>query len=318
MSGMKASKISSNQSCKRWWRSFDCEGRLDFILAFKLKALKVKLREWSKSAQGNSALQKQNIVNQLAEFEEVQDQRTLGEEEIHSKAELKLEFENIAKYEEIAWRQRSRVNWLKQGDNNTKFFHRTANSHRRYNNIDELNVDKAHGLDGFTMAFYTYCWEVIGKDVIATVKNFHESYLWASHQLEQEFLVSSKVPNLPSLARILGGRTGDLPTTYLGMPLGAKCKSIGIWNGVIEKCEKRLANWKSQYLSLRGRLTLINSVLDSMPTYMMSLFPIPDGVIDRLDALRRNFRWEGNSETKKLHLVKWHTLIESKQARGWG
>ncbi|WMV15422.1 hypothetical protein MTR67_008807 [Solanum verrucosum] len=62
---------------KEWWRSFDCEGRPYFILAFKLKALKVKLREWSKSAQGNLALQKQNIVNQLAEFEKVQDQRAL-------------------------------------------------------------------------------------------------------------------------------------------------------------------------------------------------------------------------------------------------
>ena len=146
------------------------------------------------------------------------------------------------------------------------------------------------------------------------------SYLWASHQLEQEFLVSSKWSPwfTPFLARILGGRTGDLPTTYLGMPLGAKSKSIGIWNGVIEKCEKRLVNWKSQYLSLGGRLTPINSVLDSMPAYMMSLFPIPDGVMDRLDALRRNFLWEGNSETKKFHLVKWDTLIKSKQAGGWG
>uniref|UniRef100_A0A0V0HAJ5 Putative ovule protein n=1 Tax=Solanum chacoense TaxID=4108 RepID=A0A0V0HAJ5_SOLCH len=41
---------------KEWWTSFDCEGRTDFILAFKLKALKIKLREWSKSAQGNLAL----------------------------------------------------------------------------------------------------------------------------------------------------------------------------------------------------------------------------------------------------------------------
>jgi len=72
-------------------------------------------------------------------------------------------------------------------------------------------------------------------------------------------------------------------------------------------------NWKSQYLSLGGRLTLIN-----MPTYMMSLFPIPDGVIDRLDALRRNHLWEGNSKTKKFHLVRWDTLIESKQAGEMG
>ncbi|WMV09782.1 hypothetical protein MTR67_003167 [Solanum verrucosum] len=30
----------------------------------------------------------------------------------------------------------------------------------------------------------------------------------------------------------------------------------------------KLARWKSQYLSLRGRLTLINSMFDALPTYV--------------------------------------------------
>ena len=47
------------------------------------------------------------------------------------------------------------------------------------------------------------------------------------------------------LTKTLGGKVGELPTTYLGMPLGAKSKSRDIWNGVHEKCEKRLINWKS-------------------------------------------------------------------------
>lgn len=50
----------------------------------------------------------------------------------------------------------------------------------------------------------------------------------------------------------------------------------------------------------------------------MPIFPIPDGVIDRLDAIRRNFLWEGNSDTKKFHLVKWDELIGSKQKGGLG
>ena len=36
---------------------------------------------------------------------------------------------------------RSRIQWLKQGDKNTKFFHRIANANRRFNSIDQLNVD---------------------------------------------------------------------------------------------------------------------------------------------------------------------------------
>ena len=31
--------------------------------------------------------------------------------------------------------------WLKEGDNNTKFFHKMANSHRRYHYLENLEVD---------------------------------------------------------------------------------------------------------------------------------------------------------------------------------
>ncbi|WMV40485.1 hypothetical protein MTR67_033870 [Solanum verrucosum] len=99
------------------------------------------------------------------------------------------------------------------------------------------------------------------------------------------------VVNIEDLANTLGGKVGELPTTYLGMPLGSKSKSKEIWSGVIEKCERKLANWKCQYLSSGGRLTLVNSVLDALPSYMMSLFPIPAKVTKRLDAIRRNFLW---------------------------
>lgn len=91
---------------------------------------------------------------------------------------------------------------------------------------------------------------------------------------------------------------GELTTTYLGMLIRAKSKSKGIWSGAIENSEKRLASWKSQYLSSGGRLTLVNSVLDSLPSYMMSVFPAPASVTERFDAIRKNFLWKG-SETRR-------------------
>ncbi|KAG5577177.1 hypothetical protein H5410_057311, partial [Solanum commersonii] len=51
-----------------------------------------------------------------------------------------MEYEGCLKNEKVAWRQRSRALWLKEGDRNTKFFHQTANAHKRYNHIDQLEV----------------------------------------------------------------------------------------------------------------------------------------------------------------------------------
>ncbi|KAG5580719.1 hypothetical protein H5410_051346 [Solanum commersonii] len=138
------------------------------------------------------------------------------------------------------------------------------------------------------------------------------SHLRITHQLGESFIYPiNKVPNINALANILGGRIGELPTVYLGMPLGDKRKSKGIWNNVLEKCEKKLVNWKSKYLSLGGRVTLINGVLDAMPTYMMSIFPMPANVIDRMDAIR-NLKLQNRNL-----LMKWLWRFASQEQALW-
>ena len=54
---------------------------------------------------------------------------------------IRGELEKTSLLEEICWRQKSRVLCIREGDKNTKFFHRIANSHRRFNSIDRLMVD---------------------------------------------------------------------------------------------------------------------------------------------------------------------------------
>lgn len=60
----------------------------------------------------------------------------------------------------------------------------------------------------------------------------------------------------------------------------------------------------------------MNSVLDALPAYMMSVFPIPVSVTKRLDALSRNFLWQGSEDKKSDHLVEWEKLLVSKRGGG--
>jgi len=94
------------------------------------------------------------------------------------------------------------------------------------------------------------------------------------------------VDQVESLADILGCGVAILPVKYLGLPLGASDKSIHIWDGVIEKIERRLASWKRLYLSKGGRVTLIKSTLANLPTYFLSLFPLPASVGARIEKLQ--------------------------------
>jgi hypothetical protein len=73
---------------------------------------------------------------------------------------------------------------------------------------------------------------------------------------------------------------------YLGLPLGAPYKLTVIWNGIFENMERRLAGWKRLYLSKGGRLTLIKNTLSNLLTYLLSLFPIPVGVANKLEKLQ--------------------------------
>ena len=101
------------------------------------------------------------------------------------------------------------------------------------------------------------------------------------------------MPNFHELVEIIGCRESALPLKYLGLPLGASFKDKSIWNPILEKMERRLASWKRLYLPKGGKVTLIKSTLSSLPTYFLSLFPIPTKVAKRIEKLQRDFLWSG-------------------------
>ncbi|KAJ9673635.1 hypothetical protein PVL29_023281 [Vitis rotundifolia] len=575
-----------------WWQGVEVSGRASFRLAFKLKALKQKIKVWNKEVFGRVEVNKSSALQQVEFWDGVESERSLTVRETELKNEAKNSFKEWVLLEELHWRQLSRELWLKEGDRNTGFFHRMANAHRRNNSLDrikingvwmtedqemregivssfqqqlseergwraeieglqfnclnsreaedlelpfteeeiycalmELNGDKAPGPDGFTLAFWQDCWDFLKVEIVDMFKEFYEQrsfvkslnttfltlipkkggaedlgdfrpisllgglyklmakvlanrlkkvldklvsedqnafvrgrqildaslianevvdywkklkekglickldiekaydsinwsflmkvlskmgfgvrwrdWIWwcistarfsilingvpagffsntkglrqgdplspylfvlgmevfsilirraveggflsgcclrgrgggemmvthllfaddtiifceakqeqvtnlswilawfeASSGLRINLAKSALIPvgevaEIEEMAVELGCKVGSLPTTYLGLPLGAHHKATSMWDGVEERMRRRLAQWKRHYISKGGRITLIKSTLASMPTYQLSLFRMPKNVAKRLERIQRDFLWGG-------------------------
>ena len=604
-----------HEKVQRWWESYVFQGSPSFVLACKLRALKQDLKIWNEEEFGNIDGRKNSLLSSVKSLDELADARPLSDEELVHHDQERAELERIILMDEICWRQKSRALWLKEGDRNTKYFHRIANSHRRKNSIgsiivdgetitdpaeingkivdfystlftesgprrptlDDLTVstidesdvvcldrafteeevfeavkhmngDKAPGPDGFSLAFFQACWGILKTDLMQVFHQFHEhgtfeksinatfialipkkpgamemkdfrpislisgvykivakvlanrlkvivgkvvsapqnafvqgrqildsvlianecldsrlrsgvpgvvckldlekaydhvhwgfllymlrrcgftrrwrrwifmcistarfsvlingtpcgffassrglrqgdplspllfilvmealsrllfrareggfisgydigqtNFLSISHLLfaddtlilcgadsdqlwhlkgvfvwfqaasglkinlsKSELVPVGNVPDVEGLAAVLGCKVAELPIIYLGLPLGSSFKDQTIWNGIIEKTEKRLAGWKRMYLSKGGRLTLIKSTLSNLPTYYLSLFPIPRGVAHRIEKIQRDFLWEGMGGEFKYHLVNWDRVCTPIQCGGLG
>ena len=600
---------------KGWWQNLKFPGSFSYILAAKLKALKGILKSWNMEVFGRVEVKKKEALQRVSFWDGMEKQRELVLEEREERIMAKEEFKSWAVLEEISWRQKSKELWLKDGDKNTRYFHKMANAHRRRNcsgkisingkmiekeaeikvglidafknllsapsewrpslldlsfneigievaskleevfseeiiwtAISGLNGDKAPGPDGFPLAFWSFSWDFVKAEVLGFFKEFHEQgkfvrsinatflvlipkkknvadlkdlrpislvgglykilakvlanrikrvmskvispeqsvfvegrqildvvlianeavdtiikrkesgivckldiekaydhlswefliqvldkmgfekrwvswvkwcismasfsilvngspagffqnsrglrqgdplspYLFVigmealsrllnravdgnflsgsqivgrdgvgsviSHLLyvddtllfcgankdqlkylswilmwfeamsglrinlnKSEILPVGSVDKVQDLAVELGCGIGSFPSSYLGLPLGANHKALGVWDTVENRFRKRLASWKSQYISKGGRLTLIQSTLSSLPIYCLSLFKMPVSICSRLEKIQREFMWSGGSLVKKTHLVNCKTVCTEKKKGG--
>nr|GEW96461.1 putative RNA-directed DNA polymerase, eukaryota, reverse transcriptase zinc-binding domain protein [Tanacetum cinerariifolium] len=114
---------------------------------------------------------------------------------------------------------------------------------------------------------------------------------------------------LAEMARWVRCSIGEFPFTYFGFLIGENMRRKNAWNPVVEKFKKRLADWKT--MSFGGRLTLVRSVLGSLPLYYFSMFHVPLSVIKCLERIQKKIFWGGVGEGKKLSWVKWDSVIAS-------
>ncbi|RVW28234.1 hypothetical protein CK203_083667 [Vitis vinifera] len=171
---------------------------------------------------------------------------------------------------------------------------------------------------GFILGLYGEGWLLMWFEVVSRLRiNLEKS----------ELIPVGRVDNIDDLAWDFGCRVGSLPSSYLGMPLGASFKSVTVWDGVERAFPKRLSMWKRQYLSKGGRAILIRSTLSNLPVYLMSLLCLPSSIRWRLEKIQRDFLWGGGNLERKPHLSRlelvclkalWNQVIRGKYGEDRG
>ncbi|MCH80143.1 LINE-1 reverse transcriptase like [Trifolium medium] len=116
----------------------------------------------------------------------------------------------------------------------------------------------------------------------------------------------------------LNVRLEDCRLSILGSRWGANPRRVSTWNPVLEVLQKRLASWKNKYVSLGGRVVLLNSVLAAIPIFYLSLFKIPVGVWKKIIRLQRRFLWGGAAGASKIPWVGWLDVCRTKKEGGLG
>jgi hypothetical protein len=87
---------------------------------------------------------------------------------------------------------------------------------------------------------------------------------------------------------------------------------------IIAVGQKKLGLWRGRFLSLGGRLTLMNSYLTNVPLYKLSIYSAPKSVIRRIDIHRKNLLWQSGRDCKKIHLANWEMVCTPKMQGGLG
>ncbi|KAL4343507.1 hypothetical protein AHAS_Ahas11G0085300 [Arachis hypogaea] len=87
------------------------------------------------------------------------------------------------------------------------------------------------------------------------------------------------------LSEALGMRLTSNLGKYLGVPLLHGRTKIEDFQFIINRITSRLSTWKAHNLSLAGRVTLTQSALALIPTYIMQTMRIPMRVCDKIDSI---------------------------------
>ncbi|GJU09232.1 reverse transcriptase domain, reverse transcriptase zinc-binding domain protein [Tanacetum coccineum] len=105
----------------------------------------------------------------------------------------------------------------------------------------------------------------IFRGVVVGASNVTVSRLKVNYNKSKIYGIGVAEGDLVDMAIWMGCGIGEFPFTYLGLPIGENMRRVKAWGPVVKKFKNRLTDWKAKTMSFEGHLTLVKSVLGSLP-----------------------------------------------------
>ncbi|CAN0907190.1 Transposon TX1 uncharacterized 149 kDa protein [Linum grandiflorum] len=131
---------------------------------------------------------------------------------------------------------------------------------------------------------------------------------------------SANVPSdtRESILAATGFSTTNSHTSYLGIPTEWGRSRKETFGFLLDRLSAMAQSWKCRLLSHARKVTLIKSVLQAIPSYIMSLFILPTNLINKMNTMIRRFFWAGSPSKKSIHWTNATTLCMLRDEGGLG
>jgi hypothetical protein len=147
--------------------------------------------------------------------------------------------------------------------------------------------------------------EALGQEI-----NLSKSEVFFSKNLS--IAAQEDLSKIMRVKHVLG--TGN----YLGLPsmIGRKKKEVFAY--IKDRIWKRINSWRGRSLSRAGKEVMIDSILKAIPTYVMSIYLIPESTVKDIERMLNSFWWGGGANNKGIRWLAWDRMIHPKSQGGMG
>nr|GEX55649.1 hypothetical protein [Tanacetum cinerariifolium] len=256
--------------------------------------------------------------------------------------------------EERFLKQKVKVQWLKEGDANSAYFHKAVKGRMSKSRIDVVmdvpgtifvndrvadafvsHYEKWRVKEADGFKYHRFCLEMelinlcfvddlflfthadvnSAKIIMESLDEFKHVYGLTS-SLPKSTAYFCNVLNHTKLAilQVMPFEEGRLPIKYLGVPLVPFKLVYKDCKELIVKVHARTNDWKNKSLSITGRLQLVQSVISSINVYWASAFILPTRILLDIEQIMRGFLWCQGSMKKGKSKVAWEKLLSKKES----